>query len=322
MLRPQARTNGTSPRYWWYQIVTVGRARRIRSRAIRVSGSDSGRGPEYCGSQRRPIGCQCAGKLRFRSTPRPFCRTLSARPSGLRFASSQRSSRLGLVRSRRRTMAMPAHSSPWMQPTTRIRHWLVELSSSSARTGRPRAEWPRRSRRRAESADCQDLWTRLAEPPPNSGAVGKLAVLAVGGSSDGSLEAPLPPAQLARRRLARLAARRGVTAIIPLEVLRRRRRRARVPSRSAAGCSTRGGPGRAAGWGSLSASLGSRAASHTGYAAGSGPPMLLGRRPPVEARGARSRGREAHFTEVSQRLGRLGSAGVAPSADGGEDERE
>src|SRR2546423_278193 len=56
----------------------------MASLAKRVSGSDSGRGPEYCGSPRRPIGRHSDGKLRLRSTPRAFVRTPSRRPSGVR----------------------------------------------------------------------------------------------------------------------------------------------------------------------------------------------------------------------------------------------
>ena len=49
MLGPHARTTACG---WWNQSVSAGRMRRIRLRAARVSGSESGRGPEYCGDPR------------------------------------------------------------------------------------------------------------------------------------------------------------------------------------------------------------------------------------------------------------------------------
>ena len=121
MLCPQARMSVCG---WWNQIVTEGLIRRMSRTAARVSGSESGRGPGYSGSHRRPPALHSDGKLRFRSTPRPFCRRPRAKPSGLRLETTQRST-AGDERARIRVTAVPAHSSPWMQPTTSARVGLV-----------------------------------------------------------------------------------------------------------------------------------------------------------------------------------------------------
>ena len=62
-----------------------GESLRISLAAMRVSGSENGCGPEYWRSQGTPMGSHETGKFRFRSTPRPFRRVPSARPSGFRF---------------------------------------------------------------------------------------------------------------------------------------------------------------------------------------------------------------------------------------------
>ncbi len=101
------------------------------ARASRVSGSDHGRGPECCGSQRRPIGFHSAPKLRFRSTPRPFWRVPRARPSGFRFWTTQTSVSTGApARSSRRVICIPAHSLPWMQPTTSRRRGASRVAEA------------------------------------------------------------------------------------------------------------------------------------------------------------------------------------------------
>src|SRR5919197_1066141 len=75
MLWPQART---SPCGWWNHSVSAGRRRRISRRAIRVSGSENGRGPDHWRLPRCPIRSHMAGKLRVRSTPSAFCRVSEA----------------------------------------------------------------------------------------------------------------------------------------------------------------------------------------------------------------------------------------------------
>ena len=132
MLCPQARMSACG---WWNQIVTAGLIRRMSRTAARVSGSESGRGPGTPDPSGRPPALHSDGKLRFRSTPRPFCRRPSAKPSGLRFETTQRST-AGDERARIRVTAVPAHSSPWMQPTTSARVGLV-VSPRRMRPDRP-----------------------------------------------------------------------------------------------------------------------------------------------------------------------------------------
>ncbi len=115
MLRPQART---IPCGWWNQIVTVGRTRKIRRRAQRVSGSDQGSGPEYWRVPRRPIDFHIAPKLRFRSTPRSFWRVPRRTPIGFSDGTIQSCSPDGVVLRSACATGIPAGSLPWMQPTT------------------------------------------------------------------------------------------------------------------------------------------------------------------------------------------------------------
>src|SRR6187551_901502 len=139
-LWPQARTRVCG---WWYQMVSSGFRSLTSLRTVRVSGSDQGRGPEYSGSQRLPIGIHSEPKFRFRSTPRPFCRTPSSRPSGLTQWITHRSKLPGgLRRVSLCVTAPPAHSFPWMHPTTST---LCGLEASPRRCtliGRSWVEWP------------------------------------------------------------------------------------------------------------------------------------------------------------------------------------
>src|SRR5262245_28643045 len=112
MLGPQARTTACG---WWNQIVMEGWSRWMSRAAERVSGSESGRGPGYSAPERPAL--HSDGKLRLRSTPRAFWRVLREEPSGFRFGTSQRST-AGDDRARIPVIAVPAHSFPWMQPTT------------------------------------------------------------------------------------------------------------------------------------------------------------------------------------------------------------
>jgi hypothetical protein len=121
LLGPHARTSACG---WWNQIVTDGLMRRMSRAAARVSGSESGLGPGYSESHGRPPARHSDGKLRLRSTPRAFWRRPSAKPSGLRFETTQRST-AEEERARMRVTAVPAHSFPWMQPTTSARVGLV-----------------------------------------------------------------------------------------------------------------------------------------------------------------------------------------------------
>src|SRR6266540_3208469 len=139
MLGPHARTR---PCGWWNQIVSSGRSRSISRAAIRVSGSDSGRGPGYSWW---PPGLHSEGKLRLRSTPRPFWRRPRANPSGFRFGTSHRSTE-GDERARIRVTAVPAHSSPWMQPTTRSRCSADRSPTRTASISLPLVERPSRIR--------------------------------------------------------------------------------------------------------------------------------------------------------------------------------
>ena len=63
---------------------------------IRLSGSDSGRGPLYCWSPGAPRGRQAKAKFRFRSTPWAFWRMSTATPSGLRSRTIQMLERDGM----------------------------------------------------------------------------------------------------------------------------------------------------------------------------------------------------------------------------------
>ncbi len=143
-LGPHARTSACG---WWNQIVTSGRSRSTSVRARRVSGSDHGRGPPCCGLQRRPSRRHSEPKFRFRSTPRAFCRTPRTNPSGLRFWTTRTRTPTGApVRSRRRVTAVPAHSSPWMQPTTSTRKRAVGGPIRYSWIARPSADRPASSR--------------------------------------------------------------------------------------------------------------------------------------------------------------------------------
>ena len=139
-LWPQARTRVCG---WWYQIVSSGWRSLTSLRTVRVSGSDHGRGPEYSGSQRLPIGIHSEPKFRFRSTPRPFWRTPSLRPSGFTQWITQRSKLPGgLRRTRLCVTALPAHSFPWMQPTTSTLCGLAGSPRRCTLMGRSWVEWP------------------------------------------------------------------------------------------------------------------------------------------------------------------------------------
>src|SRR6187200_424097 len=139
-LWPQARTRVCG---WWYQIVSSGLRSLTSLRTVRVSGSDHGRGPEYSASQRLPIGIHSEPKFRFRSTPRPFWRTPSLRPSGFTQWITRRSKLPGgLRRTRLCVTALPAHSFPWMQPTTSTLCGLAGSPRRCTLMGRSSVEWP------------------------------------------------------------------------------------------------------------------------------------------------------------------------------------
>ena len=94
------------------------------------------------------MGRQRNGKFRLRSTPRASCRVPRANPSG--FASKMiKTWAAAGGRSLDSALAMrtPAHSLPWMHPTTRSRRALVGSPSSTARMGLPKTERPRINRR-------------------------------------------------------------------------------------------------------------------------------------------------------------------------------
>src|SRR6185437_15958376 len=79
----------------------------------------------------------------LRSTPWPFWRVSAARPSGFRVGTSHMSNmRGGRTRRRRRITATPAHSLPWMQPTTSTRRGACGAPDSVAMIARPPAEVP------------------------------------------------------------------------------------------------------------------------------------------------------------------------------------
>jgi hypothetical protein len=149
-----------------------GRRRRISERAIRDSGSDRGCGPEYCGSPGYSRCRQRQGKLRFRSTPRSFCRVPSATPSGFRSGIvTIRPDRGGGSLPRSRAMAMPAGSSPWIAPTTRSGRAASGSPSRRATIGRPRTEVPRMSFSRTGTSPlgrpaAVRVRTLCSAPPP------------------------------------------------------------------------------------------------------------------------------------------------------------
>ena len=107
-------------------------------RARARSGSDSG-AARVLGIPRGPGATGRA--VRFRSTPRPFCAGPGACPSGFRFGTIQRSARAG-ARSSARTTAIPAHSLPWMQPTTSTVVRALLPRSSTRGSGAPCADVP------------------------------------------------------------------------------------------------------------------------------------------------------------------------------------
>src|SRR6185503_9950759 len=140
VLRPEAQTSRSC---WWYQTERVGRTRSMRRWAARVSGSENGRGPESYVLHGTPWRVHPALKLRLRSTPCPFWRVPAARPSGFRVGTSHMSNiRGGRIRRSRRTTAVPAHSLPWMQPTTITRRGACGAPDSVAMIARPPAEVP------------------------------------------------------------------------------------------------------------------------------------------------------------------------------------
>ena len=139
MLGPQARTSACG---WWNQIVSGGCRRRIRSRAMRVSGSENGRGAgvlaRRAGRRASRTGSCGSGRRRARSCA---CRARSRPGSGSGRARGRPAARLGVVEggARRERGA----SFPWMHPTTR----------RAGRSPMRRAEQPtRRACRRSSGA--------------------------------------------------------------------------------------------------------------------------------------------------------------------------
>jgi len=72
-----------------------------------------------------------------------FWRVLWARPSGLTVGTSQRSAGPPVTRRKARITGSPAHSLPWMQPTTSTR-MPAGLPARSTTIGRPSDECPMR----------------------------------------------------------------------------------------------------------------------------------------------------------------------------------
>ncbi len=105
-----------------------------------LSGSASGLRPE---SKIPPSGFQPTGKVRLRSTPSAFWRVRAARPSGLTVSINQSAAPFGTIAPRsERVTAIPAGSSPWTHPITRIRRLARGSPSTRATIGRPSTERP------------------------------------------------------------------------------------------------------------------------------------------------------------------------------------
>jgi hypothetical protein len=146
MLGPHARTSGSA--CWWYQMLTRGRPVRITARAARVSGSENGREPECSRSPGRPIGRPPGRKV-----------AVEVHAVGVETRASRAAVRVEVgqdahvaVHRRtacraartRRAIAVPAHSVPWMQPTTSTRRCDAGLPDTVNRSGRPPALRPTR----------------------------------------------------------------------------------------------------------------------------------------------------------------------------------
>ena len=153
-LRPQARTKGRSPRYWWNQIVAAGFERvddpggepRFRL------GERARAGVFGVAAPRRPAASREL-KLRLRSTPSPFSREPAAAPSGFRLgdqvdvgarvgaAAGQRLDRAGAA-----LVAVDAAEDEQLAAPPRIAE-LVRLRSAV-----PAAEWLTTALRRQQVA--------------------------------------------------------------------------------------------------------------------------------------------------------------------------
>ena len=224
--------------------------------AARVSGSERGPGPGYSRPHRLPPALHSDGKLRLRSTPRAFWRRPSAKPSGLSCETTQRST-AGDERARMRVTAVPAHSSPWMQPTTSARVGLPDVARADGRDRRAPDRSPDSYLPLRVGADADvhvvvvvdqrlDLPPRPAKPDPRAdehlhGAglhESSHEVLREDAFDLGRAARPSAPGRRAagsrRRRRARSGARRGRAR----RSVRRRRRRAAATGRR----SRRGSP--------------------------------------------------------------------------------
>jgi hypothetical protein len=138
--------SSTASSGWWNQIEMPGRTRRSSPYSRLVSGSERGLGPASVAPVSR---CQRQGKFRLRSTPFALPRVPAAEPSGFASGTIQTSAfGGGFARASSSAAAVPAHSLPWMQPTTSALRGLSKSPVSIAVIGRPSTDRLSRTVRR------------------------------------------------------------------------------------------------------------------------------------------------------------------------------